>query len=135
LPASALPKADGDWQLLRGNVVAPDGSRKRLTQLENQTETPRIVHRNALAQNYPNPFNPTTTIEYSIAQASEVTLVVFNAAGQHVRTLVSERQKANGYSVTWNGINDSGQQVSSGIYFYRLQAGSYTSTRKMVLLK
>jgi hypothetical protein len=90
-----------------------------------------------LAQNYPNPFNPTTTIRYSIKEVAHVTLKIYNVAGQLVRTLVNERQnpKQEGYSVHWNGRTGSGQPVSSGVYFYRLKAGDFEKTRKMVLMK
>jgi hypothetical protein len=90
-----------------------------------------------LRQNYPNPFNPVTRIEYSIRAQSQVTLRIYNVAGQLVRTLVNEEQspRAEGYSVRWSGRNDSGRPVSSGVYFYKLTAGSFTQTRKMVLLK
>jgi hypothetical protein len=94
-------------------------------------------YRNSLGQNYPNPFNPVTRIEYSIKNRSQVTLRIYNVAGQLVRTLINEEQnpRAEGYSVRWSGLNDSDRPVSSGVYFYKLTAGSFTQTRKMVLLK
>ncbi len=95
--------------------------------------TYRVV--NSLAQNHPNPFNPTTTIGYSIAKDNEVSLTVYDVAGAKVRTLVNERQKADTYKVTWDGMNDTGTRVASGVYFYKLVAGSFVKTKKMVLLK
>jgi hypothetical protein len=90
---------------------------------------------NTLEQNMPNPFNPMTTIKYSIAQDTDVSLMVYDVSGQRVRTLVDNHQRADVYKVTWDGINDSGQRVASGMYFYKLVAGKFVQTRKMVLLK
>ena len=88
-----------------------------------------------LFQNYPNPFNPTTTIKFSIAQDAKVSLVVYDMLGQKVRTLVDNVQEAGYYSVRWDGTNDFGSKVSSGIYIYRLQAGNFVQTMKMNLMK
>jgi len=84
----------------------------------------------ALSNAYPNPFNPTTTIEYSLPQSGDVSLIIYNLTGQEVTRLVSEVQQAGYHKVTWDASN-----LSSGIYFYRLQAGDFVQTRKMVLLK
>lgn len=89
----------------------------------------------SLLQNYPNPFNPSTTISFSVAARVRVDLVVYDVAGRRVRTLVGDDRVPDVYKVTWDGTNDSGERVASGIYFYRLQAGTYTQTRKMVLVK
>jgi hypothetical protein len=90
----------------------------------------------ALADNYPNPFNPETTIKYQLPEAGIVTLEVYNMLGQVVRTLVNEHQNAGRYAVQWNAANDNGQPLSSGIYFYRVQAGQeFQSVKKMLLLK
>ncbi len=94
---------------------------------------PRV---NELTQNYPNPFNPTTTISYSLANRAHVQLKVYNVSGQLVRTLVDQVQTpAQVAPITWDGTNNAGTQVSSGVYFYRLVAGDFVRTRKMVLLK
>jgi len=89
----------------------------------------------ALSQNYPNPFNPTTSIKYQLANNANVKLVVYNMLGQVVKTLVSQEQEAGYYTIKWNGTNDFGGKVSSGIYIYRIIAGNYISTIKMNLLK
>jgi len=89
----------------------------------------------ALSQNYPNPFNPTTSIKFSVAQDAKVNLVVYDMLGQRVRTLVDGVQEAGFYTVRWDGSNDFGSKVASGIYIYRLQAGSFVSTMKMNLMK
>jgi DNA-binding beta-propeller fold protein YncE len=90
---------------------------------------------NGLEQNVPNPFNPTTSIKYSIAGDADVRLVIYDVAGREVRTLVDQHQRANVYRIVWDGINDQGDRVASGVYFYKLVAGTFTSTRKMMLLK
>lgn len=89
----------------------------------------------ALQQNYPNPFNPQTTIGYQLAKESTVTLTIYNIQGRKVRTLVQSAQPAGRYTIVWNGRNDAGQQVSSGMYVYILRAGSFVQTRKMMLLR
>lgn len=92
---------------------------------------------NKLENNFPNPFNPTTTIRYSIKDQGAVSLKVYNAAGQLVRTLVNDVQTPveGGFRVTWDGKSNAGTQVSSGVYFYKLTAKNFSQTKKMVLLK
>ena len=90
----------------------------------------------ALANNYPNPFNPATTIKYALPEASDVKLEIYNVVGQVVRTLVADHQNAGRYVVQWDATNDSGHSLSSGIYFYRLQAGGeFLEVKKMLLVK
>ena len=92
----------------------------------------------SLAQNYPNPFNPSTTISYAVPEENgqvAVRLSVFNLRGQLVRILVDKSQGPGTYNVNWDGSDDRGRQISSGVYFYRLVANDYVSTRKMVVLK
>ena len=90
----------------------------------------------ALVNNYPNPFNPATTIKYALPQAADVELTVYNVVGQPVRMLVAEHQSAGRYVVEWDATNDSGHSLSSGMYFYRLQAGGeFHEVKKMLLLK
>lgn len=89
----------------------------------------------SLAQNYPNPFNPTTTISFALPVQSQVRLKLFNLLGQEVVTLVDERLPAGYHQVNWKGENSSGAIVSSGIYFYRLEAFLFTQTRGMLLLR
>ena len=88
-----------------------------------------------LLQNYPNPFNPVTMIEYKVSTASSVTLDVYNTIGHKVRSLVNANQTAGDYRVTWNGQDDAGNQLPSGIYFYRLQAGQQVEMKKMTMMK
>ncbi|MBD3257524.1 T9SS type A sorting domain-containing protein [candidate division GN15 bacterium] len=88
-----------------------------------------------LGQNYPNPFNPTTTIDYSLPQRSEVRIEIINILGRRVKTLVNEEQAAGEYTVTWDGRDESGGAVATGVYFYRLVADDHVATKKMLLLK
>ena len=94
----------------------------------------------ALAQNYPNPFNPTTTIEYALPFASEVRLEIYNILGQRVKLLVSGEQLPGYYEVRWDGRNEAGNSVSSGMYVYRIIASSqygenFVKTRKMLYMR
>ncbi|KAB2881295.1 T9SS type A sorting domain-containing protein, partial [bacterium] len=89
----------------------------------------------ALKQNYPNPFNPSTTISYDVPEDTKLNLTIYNLLGQKVRTLVSGSQIAGSYKTLWNGTNDRGQTVASGIYFYRLETQSFIKTQKMLLIK
>jgi YVTN family beta-propeller protein len=88
-----------------------------------------------LEANVPNPFNPTTTIKYALAADGPVSLTIYDVRGSRVRELVNERQRADVYRVVWDGSNDNGERVASGMYFYRLVAGPFTQTKKMMLLK
>jgi hypothetical protein len=85
--------------------------------------------------NYPNPFNPSTTISYSLANSSAVSLTIFDSLGRVVKTLVDQPQAAGDHQVVWNGTNEQGSQVASGVYFYRLKTGEFTHTKRMILLK
>jgi hypothetical protein len=89
----------------------------------------------ALGQNYPNPFNPTTTIEYEVPTAGAVKLEIFNLLGEVVATLTDEYREAGFYSVQWQGKDDAGRTLGSGVYVYRLKSGSFVTVKKMVLLK
>jgi len=88
-----------------------------------------------MEQNYPNPFNPSTVITYQLPQVGMVTLEIYNAFGEKVRMLVNNMQEAGNYEVEWDGKNNSGNQLSSGIYLYRISAGNYVKVMKMVLLR
>ncbi|RMF59279.1 MAG: T9SS C-terminal target domain-containing protein [Calditrichaeota bacterium] len=88
-----------------------------------------------LMQNYPNPFNPETTIQYRLPAAQTVTLSVYNIMGQRVVNLVDGLQPAGVYRVTWDGKNQFGRSVPSGVYFYKIKAGTFEARKKMLLLK
>jgi len=105
-----------------GNIVA-----------NGDTGVPTIV--TALGGNYPNPFNPETTISFSVKEAAPVTIEIYNVKGQSVKTLVSETKVAGNHSVVWNGKDNNGRNVTSGVYFYKMKTGTYSSTKKMILMK
>lgn len=88
-----------------------------------------------LFNNYPNPFNPETNIKFSLKDKEKVEIVVFNTKGQKVKTLVNDILNQGEHNIIWNGTDETGTKVGSGIYFYRMKSGSYTSTKKMILLK
>jgi hypothetical protein len=95
-----------------------------------------IPNRFALHANVPNPFNPITTVSYDVpAAGGHVNIAIFDVAGRRVRTLVDEQRPAGVFSVEWKGEDDRGRQVASGVYFYRMRAGEFVETKKMVLLK
>ena len=88
-----------------------------------------------LSQNFPNPFRNQTTIKYSLPIKTDINLKVFDNTGRIVRTLFSGKQKPGVYIVTWNLNGVLKSQLSNGVYFYRLEAGNYTATKKMILTK
>lgn len=94
-----------------------------------------IVTSTTLMGNYPNPFNPSTTISYTLKEAAQVIITIYNLKGQKVKTLVAESQQAGRFSIVWDGKNDSKQAVSSGIYYCHMRADSFTDIRKMLLME
>jgi hypothetical protein len=93
------------------------------------------VYRDCLSQNYPNPFNPATVIPFTISQDGYVELSIYNVSGQLVRQLVKEHKRSNLYKIAWDGTDDNGNAVATGVYFYRLKTAEYSSSKKLVLLK
>ena len=124
-------------------TVPEKGEEKTLRLIVGTTEfaeqagegTPLVAYQFDLGQNYPNPFNPETKIEYQLAERSEVKLEIFNILGQRVRSLVTAVQNSGPQSVIWDGRNNLGQFVSSGVYIYRIQAGEFIDSRKTVLMR
>jgi hypothetical protein len=88
-----------------------------------------------LEQNYPNPFNPSTTIAFFLAEPSQVELVIYNVQGKRIKMLLREMRNFGKHTVKWDGRNDHGSPVSSGVYYYRMKAGKQTFTKKLTLLK
>lgn len=88
-----------------------------------------------LAQNYPNPFNPITQIRFTLSKSGFVSLEVFNVKGQKVKTLVSSPFSAGAFSVDWNGTNDFGESVRSGVYLYRIQTEQFQASKRMIFMK
>jgi len=96
---------------------------------------PVIPSEISLHQNYPKPFNPTTTINYSLKENSKVSLNIYNIKGQKVKQLINDQVSAGQHTIVWNGLDDDGKSVTSGVYFYKLKAGNFEQTRKMILMK
>jgi len=117
----------------RNSGVLP--GRGTTTDADDIDETVIVPADYALGQNYPNPFNPATRIEFSIRAESDVRLTIYNLLGQTVRTLVSGRLDAGKHSILWDGRDDGGNDVASGLYFYRMQAGDFVTSKKMLKLK
>ncbi|MGA9408504.1 MAG: T9SS type A sorting domain-containing protein [Bacteroidota bacterium] len=122
---SSLQSAGSDGKALGDLNWFPE----QITAVSQKT-TAEVPMQYTLSQNYPNPFNPTTTIEYSIPQNSYVTLKVYNVLGQEVSWVVNQEQKAGSFTVNFDA-----SRLASGIYFYKIQAGNFTMTKKMLLLK
>lgn len=143
-----LPLANGDSfileELLGTAVVATHSlqngqplqiSSRAVTQLALRKVTATLPTAFAVEQNYPNPFNPATDIRFALPGASDVEITIYNALGQKVNTLVNRKFDAGFHSVKWNGTDERGSGVSSGIYFYRVSAGAFSSVKKMLLVK
>ena len=88
-----------------------------------------------LEANYPNPFNPSTTIKYNLAKSGYTTVKVYNTLGEEVKTLVNGHQTTGEYTITWDGKNNQGSAVTSGIYILELRSGQFRQSRRMTLLK
>jgi hypothetical protein len=100
------------------------------------TEFPKIQpERFILNQNYPNPFNPVTTVSYKLAEPEFVNLSVYDVNGNFIKNLISGKRGSGENIVNWNGKNDANENVAGGVYFYRIETKSYSSTKKMILLK
>jgi hypothetical protein len=107
-------------------IVVPSGS-------SDDPEVPAAVTK--LFGNYPNPFNPTTNINFSLKENEHVTIEVYNLKGEKVTTVINADVDAGNHTITWNGLDSNNKNVSSGVYFYKMKAGRYTSTKKMILMK
>jgi hypothetical protein len=103
-------------------------------QLDAKIET-ILPERFNLHQNYPNPFNPVTTLRYDLPNNSLLTIIIYDMLGREVKTLINQTQNGGYKSILWDGTNDHDHSVSSGVYLYRIQAGNYMRSKKMVLLK
>ncbi len=145
--ASTIPVAGKSYQLQQwaaGSLIAtaeilPDQpvsiSNPLVSELRIVSEGSTAPVRFEISQNYPNPFNPTTEIRFALPQREKVVVRIYNALGQRIITLLSAEREAGWHSLTWDGRNEAGQPVSSGIYFYTVNAGPYRGLKKMMLLK
>lgn len=130
------PGGTGEDQFLfKANIANIPGDTLVVTAAPAAIEPDLLPTAFDLAQNYPNPFNPTTEIAFAIPNPADVKLEIYNVLGQKVRTLVNERKTTGRYQMIWDGRNNSGVIVASGVYFYRLSAGTFVKSRKMILLK
>ncbi|MFC1477411.1 T9SS type A sorting domain-containing protein [candidate division KSB1 bacterium] len=103
---------------------------------QKKTETaPSLPQHYYIEQNYPNPFNAETTIRYGLPEAARVTIKIYSITGQHITTLINDARLPGHYSITWNGTNDLGNTVSSGVYFYSIRANDFTSSKKLIIVK
>ncbi len=130
---SVTPSAE-DFRVSESVLVGLDGAIEPLTHVEIGDMKP-LPDAYGLDRNAPNPFNPSTVIGYRLPDAGWVRLVVYNILGQEVRVLVNERMEAGFFKATWDGSDERGRQVASGVYLYRIQAGSYSAIQRMLLLK
>ena len=130
-----LELTDDDLALVTAEILETGGGIVAIPSSRSYRSIEPLRYQNQLAQNYPNPFNPTTTIAFSIAEVSDVKLAIYGVRGELVRTLVDGRRAPNNYRVIWDGKNNAGNFVASGVYFYRLIAGDFKATKKMVLLR
>lgn len=132
---------EDDFVLTVGDVLLESGGNgpvaASMSGVVGRTLGPAVarVYHNRLEQNFPNPFNPSTTIAFSLKDAANVDLTIYDVAGRRVRNLVDERRDRGVYQITWDGQNDSGSRVASGVYFYKMIAGSFTDTKKLTILK
>lgn len=134
--ASVEVSANGTGRILLNKVVLASPDAQSIAAIVTDLEWSELLAEAAtLGQNYPNPFNPATTIPYTIERESEVTLTVYDIAGREIRK-VAEGQKTTGsYTAVWNGSDEQGFQVPSGVYLVRLQAGNEVHTKKMILTR
>jgi ankyrin repeat protein len=105
------------------------------TDVEDSEDVDQLPERCSLSQNYPNPFNQSTQIEFTLAKSDFVSLNIYDLLGRKVRTLVSERLSSGYKSVLWDGRDNFGNDVASGVYFYQLRVGDFSETKNLVLLK
>ncbi len=101
----------------------------------NEDKNSQLITDYKLFQNYPNPFNPTTVISYQLPKSSFVTIKIYDVLGRLVKTLVSQNQSKGKFQASWNGTDEFGNKIATGIYLYRIQSDNFISTRKMLLLK
>jgi len=89
----------------------------------------------SLGQNYPNPFNAETTIEYQLPEDAQVTMTIYNSMGQEIRRLIESKQSAGSHKIVWNGLDNQGKAVTSGIYHLKMQSPSFVGTQKLLIMK
>ncbi|HXF48338.1 MAG TPA: FlgD immunoglobulin-like domain containing protein [Verrucomicrobiae bacterium] len=128
-PSASFFEGSVDWNPY---LTSDPGPYWRLGTKEEKTTRPLAF---SLGQNYPNPFNPTTTISFSLPKAEKVKLKIYNLLGQEVLTLVDGEKPAGTHQIVWNGRDENGTAVASGIYFYKLETASFKEVKRMIFLK
>lgn len=124
-------------EIIVENIIVADEMNRSMedVEIEIQYETPNMPLNYMLSQNYPNPFNPATIIKFSIPKDEFVTVKVYDIIGREIKTLFSGNSNAGMYTLNWDGDDNTGMLVSSGTYIYRMTAGEYTESKKMIYLK
>ncbi|HXV13936.1 MAG TPA: FlgD immunoglobulin-like domain containing protein, partial [Candidatus Krumholzibacteria bacterium] len=132
-----LALTDDDLALVTADLLSNTDQRSTLalSSLAVRRAVTSVEYKNELAQNYPNPFNPTTTISFSLAQTADASLSIYDVRGALVKSLYNGRAERGIHRIVWDGTSNGGQQVASGVYFYKLTAGSFADTKKMTILK
>ncbi|HVP37070.1 MAG TPA: cohesin domain-containing protein [Terriglobales bacterium] len=130
-----VPVINGNGNILMDKAFFSDDFGNLVEATISLEKNEEVPERFGLSQNYPNPFNPETNISFSLPQESQVNLKIYNIKGQLVKVLADAKLSAGVHSLIWNGKDESGNDVSSGIYFYKLNAGVFSETRKMVKVK
>ena len=118
-------------------IVPVDTDTRKMANIVVQTiyGTPTLPLEYILFQNYPNPFNPSTSVKFQVPKTSDVTITIYDMLGQEVRTLFAGEVMRGNYTVNWNGFNNAGAKVVSGTYIYRMTAGEFVQSKKMILIK
>ena len=125
--------APGEWHIYT-TVKLPAPDQGIVDDVNDNSASQRVTGFD-MSQNYPNPFNPSTLIKYQVMTNSNVVIKIYDVLGNEVKTLVNESKPSGSYSVTWNGDNNFGKKITSGVYFYRMEAGAFVKTMKLLLLK
>ena len=123
-----IPDGHEDWSIL---FPTPEGSNAQLGNFENDV----LPSKYYIHQNFPNPFNSNTIISYGISEDAYVILTIYDLMGREILQLVNSSQSIGNKSVKWNGLNKNGEPLSAGVYIYKIQAGNFIDTKKMILLK
>ncbi len=129
----ASPIDEWEFTIAFGEVLDMEGKIREIAGVEHETETP--VYSDYLGNNYPNPFNPTTTILFSLAAESRVDLSIYNVNGQRVRTLTNGIKHCGVHRIEWDGTDDEGRHVASGVYFYQIKTDRFTGSKKLIVLR
>jgi len=129
---ASTENGDFGWAIGKYGFIA--SYKKTHTKVDRQPNT-SSPNKFELSQNVPNPFNPTTEIRFSVSKQTHVSLEIYNLMGQKIATLMDAKKYPGRYAISWDGKNRNGCAVSSGVYFYRLQAGDFNATMKMLLIR